>query len=419
MIDYHDPQKPTSQLGRWVINPGLIVLSLLMALACLEIALRFTSYRFLLTRDRHLRYYYQADPVKGYDIKPDVKSMPVSMDNRIEYLIWSNALGCFDEPYHGEKQFILLVGDSFTHCFAPFQDKWGTQIQNLLHYRVLKCGVNGYGTQQELLKAEEIIKRVNKKPQLIIVGYFWNDLYDDYHSPNLTVIDGFLISSVKFKDPKTHKLLPEKLAKKYTLMEKLFSGSYPLTWGGMMRYYLDQHLIIVNLINDVAMRILPKKQVDFANSTKFLAFKPESETSKFWQKNFQNLMALKNLAAANQANLLIVVIPTNLQVYPFLAPHPDLDLERPNHILARFLKAQSIDYLSLLPLMKTYADETPRSGLQSDKDLYSHHNSHWSIKGEHLVGLLVSRYILKHDLVQVPDRAAHLKDIETKLANFR
>ena len=66
-------------------------------------------------------------------------------------------------------------------------------------------------------------------------------------------------------------------------------------------------------------------------------------------------------------------------------------------------KSQSIDYLDLLPLMRTYADQKPRPSLNPDKDLYWRHNSHWSIRGEHLVGLLVSRYILEHQLVQVPD----------------
>ena len=133
--------------------------------------------------------------MKGFDIKPNVKGIPLSVDNRVEYRIWSNELGCFDEPYHGEKNYILLVGDSFTHAYAPFPDKWGTRIEKLLHYRVLKGGVTGYGTYQELLKAKEIIAKVKNRPQLIIVGYFWNDLSDDYSFPDLTVVDGFLVES--------------------------------------------------------------------------------------------------------------------------------------------------------------------------------------------------------------------------------
>jgi hypothetical protein len=418
MVDHRHLQKPPSRLRRWALNAGLIALSLLVALTCLEVALRFTSYRYLLTRDRHLRYYYQADQVKGFDIRPNVKSMPLSVDNRIEYHIWSNELGCFDEPYHGEKKFILLMGDSFTHSFAPFQDKWGTQIEKLLDYRVLKCGVTGYGTRQELEKAKEVIKQVNNPPRLIIVGYFWNDLSDDFAFPDLTVVDGFLVNSLKYKDPKTDELLTEKLTNRYTLWEKLFSGTYPLSWGEMVRYYLDQHLILMNLLNDTLARILPGKKFDYTMSNKFMAFEPEERNLKFWQRHLQNLTAFKELAVAEHANLLVVLIPTNTQVYPFLAPHGDIELERPNRVLTRFLKAQGIDFVDLLPLMRTYADAAPRSHLNPDRDLYWQHNSHWSIKGEHLVGLLVSRYILEHNLVQVSDRNARLKDIGAKITAF-
>ena len=33
---------------------------------------------------------------------------------------------------------------------------------------------------------------IARRPRLIIVGYFWNDLADDYSFPNLTVVDGYL-----------------------------------------------------------------------------------------------------------------------------------------------------------------------------------------------------------------------------------
>jgi len=385
----------------------------------LETALRFTSYRYLLTRDRHLRYYYQFDPVKGYDIKPNVKGITLSVDNRIEYRIRSNELGCFDEPYRGEQEFILLAGDSFTHSFAPFPDKWGTQIEKLLHYRVLKCGVTGYGTKQELLKAAEIIARVRHRPRLIIVGYFWNDLGDDYSFPSLTVIDGFLVDATKYKDPETGQLSKEKLEKQYTLWDRWFSGAHPLSFGEKIRYYLDQHLIVMNLINDALVRVFPGKKNAFGETDKFLAFQEVQPWAReVWKRHLENLAAFKDLAAANQAKLLVVLIPTNTQVYPFLEARRGLDLERPNKILGGFLKDRGIDYLDLLPLMRSYADGTPRPSLDPDKDLYWRHNSHWSIRGEHLVGLLVSRYILMRHLVQVPDGDAKLKAIEERLRDW-
>jgi hypothetical protein len=409
-----------SRLKKWAFNAGLLGLSLVTVLVGLEIALRFTSYRYLLSRDRHLRYYYQADLRKGFDIVPNVKGKRMSVDNRVEFDIWSNELGCFDQPYRGEKDYILLMGDSFTHNYAPFPDKWGTQMEKLLHYRTLKCGVSGYGTKQELLKAAEIIARVHHQPRLIIVGYFWNDLSDDYSFPDLTVVDGFLVESSRYRDPKTGALAQDKLEKKFTLWEKCFSGDYPLSFGEMVSYYLDQHLIVMNLINDAVVRLFPSKKIAYADPSRFLAFQDEQPWAReVWQRHLQNLAAFQDLAAASGAKLLVVLIPTNTQVYPFLASRRVPDLERPNKILTRFLKARGIDYLDLLPLMRSYADTTPGRTLNPDKDLYWRNNSHWSIRGEHLVGLLVSRYILTHRLVSVPDREARLKNIEEKLAGWR
>ena len=227
------------------------------------------------------------------------------------------------------------------------------------------------------------------------------------------------MNSTRYKDPKTGKLSKDKVEKKYTTWEKWFSSAYPLSFGELISFYLDQHLIIMNLFNDVLVRFFPGKNNAFADSNKFLAFQDETKHWKIWKSHLQNLAAFKDLAAANQARLLVVLIPTNTQVYPFLAAHQGLDLERPNKILGRFLAAQGIDYLDLLPLMRPYADQTPRPTLDPDKDLYWRQNSHWSIRGEHLVGLLVTRAILERRLVQVPDASEKLRYIEEKLREFR
>lgn len=405
------------RLKKWLINTGLVLGSFILILAALEIILRFTDYAELIKKDRYVKNYYVIDPVKGFDIRPNVKKILTSVDNHhLEYDIWSNELGCFDQPYHGEKNVILLVGDSFTHSYAPFEDKWGTRLEHLLDYRVLKCGVNGYGTRQELLKAQEIIGKTNTRPRLIVVGYFWNDLDDDYYFPNLTVVDGFLVPSARYKDPQTGKIDFARLGQKFAWWQK-FSPEYPLSFGEMARYYLDQHLITVNLINEALLRFFPGKY-SYPSPGQFLAFNDYPWAPDAWKIHEDNLRAFKKLAAANDANLLIVIIPTNTQVYPFLAPPRQLDMERPARILTGFLRDEKIDYLDLLPLFREYADSTPRPFLDSDRDLYWRHNSHWSLKGEHLAGLLISRYILAHNLVAIPDRDQKLKNIEAELADF-
>ncbi len=406
------------KLTKFVTNLGLVLASFLAILVFLEVALHFTSYRRLLLRDRQIRYYYQADAARGFDIRPNVGNLGTSVDNgSVKYDLWSNELGCFDAPYRGDKDVILLVGDSFTHSYAPFEAKWGTRLEKLLNYRVLKGGVNGYGTRQELLKAQDIIAQIHRRPRLIIVGYFWNDLQDDYAFPSLTVVDGFLVEAEKYKDKKTNQLPGVKiLEKKYTLWEKL-TGNYPLSLWHLINYFLDQHFILVNLINDSLSRLFPPK-ASYANPLNFAAFQDEPWVAQAWAKNQENLKAFRELAASQGAELLVVLIPTNTQVYPFLTGGRKIDLERPNRILSAYLRKEQIHYLDLLPFFRKYADQTPRQYLSSDQDLYWRANSHFSPKGERLTSLLVSRHILEHNLVQVPDREAKLKEIEARLANF-
>jgi hypothetical protein len=44
-------------------------------------------------------------------------------NHAVECDIWSNELGCFDGPYRGENDLILLVGDSSTHSYAGWKGK--------------------------------------------------------------------------------------------------------------------------------------------------------------------------------------------------------------------------------------------------------------------------------------------------------
>ena len=406
----------TGKLKGFLANLTLILASLLAVALLLEAALHFTPYRRLLLRERDLRYYYQFDPARGYDIRPNVGKMRTSVDMSVDYDIWSNELGCFDVPYRGEPDFILLVGDSFTHMYAPFKDKWGTRLQRLLDYRVIKAGVSGYGTKQELLKAQEIIARIHRSPRLIIVGYFWAALDRDRAFPDMTVVDGYLVVATPYKDPTGRLINVKALQGPYSFWDKL-TGNYPLGFQQLVDLFLDQHFILVNLINDAAARFMAPK-FSYANPLDFLAFSQEPWVAQEWVKHEKNLTAFKELAAAQGAELLVVLIPTNTQVYPFLSGGRQIDLERPNRILSDFLQREQIRYLDLLPSFRKYADETPRKRLNSKKDLYWRSNSHFSIKGERLAGLLVSREILQDNLVQVADRDRKLKEIEEKLNNF-
>lgn len=118
------------------------------------------------------------DSIPKNDIRPNFPTTTIPFPEG-PYEVWSNELGCFDMPYRGEEPYIYLTGDSFAWGFAPFENKWGTQLENLLGIRILKCGVIAFGTKQELQKAANDLARL-PVPKLILVSYFINDVNDDY-----------------------------------------------------------------------------------------------------------------------------------------------------------------------------------------------------------------------------------------------
>ena len=45
-------------------------------------------------------------------------------------------------------------------------------------------------------------------------------------------------------------------------------------------------------------------------------------------------------------------------------------------------------------------------------------DGHWSLRGNHLAGLLVADYILQNNLLKVPDKDQKLNEINVQLKNF-
>ncbi|MFZ5448749.1 MAG: SGNH/GDSL hydrolase family protein [Thermodesulfobacteriota bacterium] len=393
------------------LNIILILSSILLVFLLLEIILRFTHYNIIISKNEEFRHYYIADNNKGYDIRPNVKQFQSNVDEEVYFPVWSNTLGCFDEPYKGEKDYILLLGDSFAHGHAPFADKWGSQVEKLLGYRVLKCGVDSYGTKQEYLKAKEIIETIKTPPRLIILGYCLNDLGDDYLFPNLTVIDGYVVHQKQLSNVKTGETVSRiNLEEKYGLLS---SGFFIKIKNFIKRNSIIGRLFISTLRNNIIDQSY--------NQDIFISFLDYPWIENIWKDHLNNINLINSLAINNDAKLLIVIIPTREQVYPYLFDwdNSKLDPERPNKKLTSFLKKEGIGYIDLLPLLKGYANQKPRKHLSPGEDLYWRYDGHWSIRGEHLVGLLVARYILENHVIPVTDRDEKIKLIIQKLAEFQ
>ncbi len=409
-------------LLQYAVNIGLAFASILIILGLTETALRFTPYKNLLPIKQldSLRQYLKADPVKGYDIRENAPPTAAFVDG-LKYDIWSNELGCFDTPYHGENGPVLLVGDSFTFAFAPFNDKWGTKIEEFVGRRVLKCGVGGYGTKQELLKASDVISRINRRPKLIIVGYFINDLEDDYLFPNATIMDGYPIRTRDIKDMATGEVVKRKPAemegdKVYGV--KVYPKNFLLK---KIKWWLENQSVLYLLTKYSVRPLLLSMPVikDLAIKTKMvtpltLSFSDRPWLQNAWSGHFSNLRAFATLAKNNGAGLLVVIIPYKEQVYPYLTSWLGSDPERPQRLLCEFFTKEGIDYVDLLPLLRKYSNQAPHL-LDPEKDLYWRNDPHLNIKGNTLSALLVSGYIMENDLLAVNDKEKRLILIKEKL----
>jgi hypothetical protein len=190
----------------WIKNTLLVLASITVTLGALEVVLHLSSIRYAFLPPLEPRGYVRYDSVLGFDIAPDVATTTHQFYD-LSYPVWSNELGCFDMPYHGETPFIYMTGDSFTWGWTPFQDKWGTQLQALLGLRTLKCGVNAYGTRHEYLKTERDLVRLSAPPKFVILGYLGgNDADDDAAFPEYVGYDGLRIPT-PYRCLRTGKLL--------------------------------------------------------------------------------------------------------------------------------------------------------------------------------------------------------------------
>ena len=419
----------------------LILGGVIFSLLLLEAGLRISGYAPTWSTDE-FKDYYAKDEEAGHDIFKNLPKRKITVDAVLKYDLWSNELGCFDTPFQNEKNPILLVGDSYTHAVAPFEDKWGTVIEKELGIRVLKCGVSGYGPRQETIKAERVIKDAKTKPRLIIVGYLpWNDIVDDIGSPNSTVINGYLSPATRPFDLETGAI--ERIPEQELLEMAARWGNGPPPAGEgtplayRINYWLNSHSALIRTTKNLVKQIILSDFLgDKFGLNLMKRFGPVASTgvTNFYERLFyaskkdwfpqaleshlDNFRTFQNIAKANDAELLVVIIPTKEQIYPFL-PRTGWDDaaagEIQKNILAYF-DENKIAYLDLLPILKKEANETPREWVDSEKDFYWRFDSHWSGFGNIAVGLIVSEYLIQEKFVEV--EGGKLEAIESKLKSI-
>lgn len=424
-------------------NLALVLLSAGLGLVIIEIGLRLTC-----RPDIRLvtgRGFLKPDPDADYDQTENFPRQAItSFDGKSRYWQWTNELGCFDNPFQ-EGPYALLVGDSFTFGGNNLQDTWGGLLEANCGQRILKCGVAGYGTRQELLKAEKIMARAGT-PRLIVVGHYVNDIDDDYLvGGGVTVVDGWPVTRKKIIDYQTGKTavkteaairLELSLRGKYgEIIECPSNTSWQLFKCWLYRNSMIYHrlkLPLRNLLTRIPMvkRVLVQSRA-LASDYQPLAVELSPDlpwVKKAWKAHLANLKAFQKLAARRHAKLLIVLIPHRDQLYPFLTNTSQTrrdNVNQAHEALRKFLAREGIDHMDLLDSFRQYEAAPPDSACGKDcaagsaPTLYYKHDIHWSPLGQRLAGLLVARRILEQRLLDSPDRQRRLLAIDQALADWK
>lgn len=429
----------TKLIKQWGLNIVLVLFSILFALAAVEVVLRLTHYKEYLLRSQfygYPKFYFRADEQSGFDISDN---FPVQMlhfadgDTRI----WSNEMGCFDYPYHDEENYILLVGDSFTWGYAPFETKFGNIIENYSGRRVLKCGVSGYGSKQEMIKIHKLAARAGRMPSLIIVGYcIGNDLKDDYLFPHITFQDGYLLNKSTIGNLSTgeKRVYSEAELKDQLSNWKNFGLSGPpahpyiqrLNWWFKQNFLFYNIILEQRLFKNLASKIASEGDTDASQNEHnlFNQVMPYISLDKYhwlrnaWNGHLSNLKDISKFSKGSGTKVLFVLIPMKEQVYDSLRVPGDYHWGQPEEILIEYFRKHSVAFLDLMPLFRDFAKNTGRRKTGYEQDLYWRNDAHWNIKGNKLAGLLVTKYLIENNLVEVADRQKARTRIVNEINNL-
>ena len=188
---------PAGRSARWG-NFALVSASVIVSLAIIEFGYRiyaglpilnFKDWRTEQAVINKIGDRAVLDPVLGWTLKPWHKSAGhTTMDHGVRRNFSETSI---------RTGGVLAVGDSFTEGWqVSDSESWPALLEKAIGVPVVNAGVGGYGTDQIVLRAEQL--RPIVRPHILIVGFLDLDIYRTGHSyfgapkPHFTIENGEL-----------------------------------------------------------------------------------------------------------------------------------------------------------------------------------------------------------------------------------
>ncbi len=359
-----------------------------------------SGYKQTLGRE-YPRYYSHADPILGFDIAPLTSGVHIIRDG-LEYEVFANDLGCFDR--HTRKDFTnsstdyaYFAGDSFTWGYTRYENKFATVWENQTGILAAKCGVGHTGTRHQFEKFKRTTTAIGRPPKVVFVGFFPNDIANDFTFPHTTVIEGFQVDIVYGTGTnqivrRPYEDLVASVARQIKRFDDYKSQEASQGLWTKIKIWLKTHSLLTNIVKALWETVRAGKifsgdsDVEESRSTPQL----RSLYRLFDDADIRTEFAMSSLAGPTKEAITKWKNDAKSQKYDlvFLLIPPANDFNKVDFFdqVKEFLRGEKIEFVDLAVLFNEKG--------WSRKDLYWEIDGHLNEEGNRLVGLELSR--LKH-----------------------
>ena len=266
-----------------------------------------------------LEGYYTKDPSMGFDISKNIKNMDfIFSDKTVK--VFSNEFGCYDTTNSSDlnirNKFDYIAGDSFTWGHDEYKFIFPTIYESKINKTVMKCGVPHSGQIHQFLKFKTIMNNINNYPENVFVGYYSNDVSNDFFHPHSSVIDGiryemFDVDHNLNKIPKDFKKIKNEILNKRVKfdkpkMKKEKSKFKDLFYQYSLTYNIYKHL--KKLIKRSTKKIINNKYGIYLLDSKF-SYEKNYINSPYTLANRQSIEKWRDDSVENKYNLIFILIP--------------------------------------------------------------------------------------------------------------
>ncbi len=398
----------TRRSGRllpWLIALASTIAALLVAEVLLR-AWRPQAQRVFLLQSRsesERGKFCVYDPTLGWVGKPNVDDTFDAPDTH--HQVHQNRYG-FRGPTiefaRTRARRVVVLGDSFVWGLGVDDDELFTTL--LAHdssprLEVVNLGVSGYGTDQELLLWQQLGQRFRPDLVLLVVTP-WTDLYDnqfaeryDYPKP-LFRWDEATANLVLTGVP-----VPQRTAAQVATASPDQTAPSAPGLRLIARSALVSNAVLALARVPSVRGALERSGIIFSRNPgqpwedRFFEQPPNAQTANGWVLFGRLLSALADSVQRTGAELVVVVVPSPMQVYPdlwadFERAHPrppdhPLDPELPARLVTELCNERHLRVIDLQPGLRDAAHDDPY--------LYYRWNMHWTTSGHRIVANILLR----------------------------